>query len=715
MKKIIQKLFLLTIFLTGIANMVHANQAQGITHEKYAVIISGAGNTRYKNDCYAVNQTLLNKGYDQNHIYVAISEGYSQDLDGDGDDENIYPAGFDYLQDIFTWLLNHMTSEDDLFIYVTGPGLIHPLTGQSCIDLYGGYDLSDLGLKFMLAPIEHRTINVVMQQSYSGGFIDALMELDNIVITTACQATEVSHSMARGYFDEFTFRWVSAITGNSPYALINSNACNGPTDLNHYYDPADCIIDTDGGDYNGDGYVTMQEAFNYAERRDKAVPYESPMIDSNPGCLSRALALDELLYSDDCSATLVQGWDLYMKDNSDDYGDEPNISTNECWITNEIWFEENGEKVEVLQSGQTYDFCVQVRNRGAQTSPAGAVLYAHWTKARIGGAWPWGWTGYTYDCNGTPVRQGDLAGYDTLPPIEGGKTYIARIPWTTPESEEYRDCFEFAGDQLNELWHYCVLARIVDSQEQPDETITDMYFQDFVLNFNNVVSRNVTIMGVQNDVNLGSSSSTEVVGLANPLYGEDSGPYTLKCDISGMANWDQVANITLTFPSSFYSSQTAMTSYNCHDNGYGNYDLYDTAHFDDIYFAGNDDNFYPVIVSIDYYNYNPEQYYNFIVSLVLVDGSGVKVGGEDFEFQNYPPGMTNGIRRRDIPVEEGTVIEQQKPILPEDVLYVDIYNAQGQLLTRTTNDNIESLNLSQGIYILRKVGTEMSYSVKIIK
>ncbi len=45
----------------------------------------------------------------------------------------------------------------------------------------------------------------------------------------------------------------------------------------------------------------------------------------------------------------------------------------------------------------------------------------------------------------------------------------------------------------------------------------------------------------------------------------------------------------------------------------------------------------------------------------------------------------------------------------------EIYNAQGQLLMRTTNENIESLNLPQGVYILRKVGETQSYSIKFIK
>ena len=68
-----------------------------------------------------------------------------------------------------------------------------------------------------------------------------------------------------------------------------------------------------------------------------------------------------------------------------------------------------------------------------------------------------------------------------------------------------------------------------------------------------------------------------------------------------------------------------------------------------------------------------------------------------------------------MPAEEDGTIIKQKSAMPEDILYVDIYNAQGQLLVRSLNENMESLHPPQGVYILRKVGETQSYSVKIIK
>jgi len=155
MKKTLHKLALLVIFLVGIVNTIGATDSAPVSeiHKKYAVIINGGGNNsdfhRYWNDCSVVYQTLLNNGYYSYRTYLAIAEGNidldnpsnnisgSTDLDGNGvDDDIIYPATLDYLQDIFfTWLPNRMTSDDDLFIYVTGSGKRNATTGHSYIIL----------------------------------------------------------------------------------------------------------------------------------------------------------------------------------------------------------------------------------------------------------------------------------------------------------------------------------------------------------------------------------------------------------------------------------------------------------------------------------------------------------------------------------------------------------------------------------------------------
>ena len=710
MKKTLHKLVLLFLLIVGAVNTITA------TNEKYAVIISGnTSSERYRNDCSLIYQTLLGKGY-QGNIYVAMPNG-------NGYGNNQYNSTLDDIQYIFEELSQAMTGDDDLFIYVTGPGKRNATTGHSSITLHDGDSISDNDFTALLASLHYRTLNIVMQQDYAGGFIDDVITLDNVVITTACNATEKAQiKTPYNYVSEFTFRWVSAIIGDSPCRMLNCSVCRPNPNLHPNQDPnlyiddpynRECVVDI-YGDANGDGFATMEEAFNYAEFFDRQ--NEHPQIASNPGCLSRALALNELLYPDDCSPVLIEGWDLYMKDNGLDIGEEPNTTTTESWISNAIWCEQNGQIVDIMQSGETYNVCVRIGNRGNIASPDSAELFTHWTKATIGNTWPWGWySDSTYNCNGTPIPRGGLIGSVYLPSIGPGETYVARIPWTTPNVETYMPCLNFA-ENVAELWHYCLLARIVDEQEQPDETITDMGLREFVLDFNNVISRNVTIMSVQTD-GLSDPQLTGVVGITNPRPGEYSDPYTLKCHIEGPEDWDQLAAVRLTFAPSFYNAQTYMTGHNCQDyNHYGSFDLMDGAYFDNIYFSASDDSLYPLVLEVIYYDtYDPGDYPRFRVYLKLEDLQEQIVGGEDFYFYGDQQSTPNNIIRRDRFDENIEKEIVHKPVEPDEILYVDVYNAQGQLLMRTTNENIESLNLPQGVYILRKVGETQSYSIKFIK
>lgn len=718
MKKILYKVITLIVLLTGLTNVVHATN--------YAVIINAESNgehnhIRYWNDCSAVYQTLLSKGFSQDHIYVAMSDGTdldddylnengdpdnsSLDLNGDNYPDIQYAATRDDIEHIFLELSDAMTSDDDLFIYTVGEGRVDtfelpPQTYPyiynpiftSYLMLWEGGRLKGSDLAHMLEAIHARTINIVMQQSHSGGFIDALREMDNVVITTACGVNEKSYSMENKQYDEFTYHWVSAVKRESPYNL-------------HPYNQT--LYGTINSDDNQDGFVTMYEAYNYVLIHNTKKEFAN--IESNPDCLKYSLALDALL---DC--LLIPGWDLYMQDNPIDRGEEPNSTTEDSWVSQDIWYEKEGQKTWELLSGETYDVCVKVRNRGEETSPANAQLYVHWTKATIGGAWPWGWyEDYTYDCGGNPVSRGGVIGTVVLPSIEGGGEYVARIPWTTPDVEEYRPCYGVFGNNERELMHYCILARIVDEQEQPDETITNLGLAEFILNYNNVVSQNVILSTIQNN-GVPDSHIEEVVDITNPLPGLDSGPYTLTCSIEGVADWDHMAEIRLTFDSVFMSSQSNMTWSHCYaiNNLYGCFYLEDGALFEEIYFLGNDNNTYPIQLNIDSYtdDFSP----CFKIKLVLRDWDGYVVNGEMFEFKNDRPDLANVIRRPPYTEEPENEMEQQSVML-EDGLTIDVYNAQGMHLKHCDNCDIPSLNLPKGIYIYRMQGENQSYTKKVIK
>lgn len=691
-------------------------QRTNTTHEQYAVIISGGGDVynnhvRYWNDCSAVYQTLKNNGFTQNHIYVAMSDGtnpawdlrtgeYSYissplDLDGDNINDIQYPADYDHIEMIFDSLAGIMSSDDDLFVFVTDHGG-HIYGNMSYIVLWNGGTLHDYAFAQMIRRINARTINIVMEQCYSGGFVDDLRGMENLVITTACAANEKSYAMSMYSYDEYIYYWLTAVNGTPPFCLYP------------YYAPLPMMGNPDS---NQDGYISMGEAYQYATAMDSQ--NEHPIQESYPYCLAQSLCIGDLLNL--CGGSLlVDGSDLYIKDNIADLGEEPNTTTAYSWISEDIWFEENGQRVNTLMSGQDYDVCVRVRNRGFDLGTDQATLYVHWAKAHIGGSWPWGWTDeLQYDCRGTLVRRGEMFGMEELPRIESGASYVAKIPWTTPESEEYSSCLEFEGENIAELWHYCILARIVDEQEQPDETITDMNFRDFVLNHNNVASRNVTIMDVQND-SISEPRLTGFVGITNPTVWEDSGPYHLICNVWGPDSWEQSAIVQLTFSEHFFDNQTHLTWFGCEESGSnGCFNLGVNAYFDSIYFSSNDNQLYPIKVEVIYRDtYEAGNYPEFTISLELVNSNnGEMVGGEMFQFRNERPDLANvgeNLFNQTMQKSMG-----QTSIPQETSVY--IYNIQGQHLMNVNYSKEWLSKLPAGIYIFKEHGESPMNPIKIIK
>lgn len=705
-------------------------RTHSVTNTKYAVIINGGGEisqnyVRYWNECSAMYMTLIAHGYSRDNIFVAMSDGTDPDvdyldenmqpasspldLDGDGNDDIQYAATRDNVENIFNELANIMTGDDDLFIFMTGhgdykvrPPHYTPYYEQISFNWYilWGENEKIIHNEFpsLLEPIQARSINIVMGQNYSGGFIDALRtpinegRLNNIVFTAVCGYNETAGCLNNGNYGEFIFHWLSGVNGFAPGTMQP-------------------ISDT-ADDIHQDGFVSMEEAYYYADSHRTS--YERPLQEAHPYCLAPSLALDALL--DYCDGSfLISGWDLYMKDNPLDMGEEPNQTTEYSWLTDDIWFEKNGEKVAVLQSDSTYDVCVRVRNRGMDSSPNNATLYVHWTKAQIGGIWPDGWiSDFTHDCNGTPVPRGEQIGYEVLPSIGSGESYVAKIPWTTPNSNIYGSCSEFALDNLDGLWHYCVLARIVDDQEQPDESITNLDLRDFVLDYNNVVSRNVTIMSVQNE---GDFPKLEgYVALVNPKRRENSGPYTLHCRIDGQIDWEHLANVRLSFGSRFINAQTYLTNQNSYTNNTsGSFDLLDSALFKNIYFDGNDEALYLIKLEVIYYDtYDEGQYPEFDIYLNLWDDSQAQlVGGEQFRFRNANSGSLHIVRH----TTSNDFAENINPLnIPiEDAISIDVYDVHGQFLKHCNHCDVKSIDLPNGIYILYIQTETQSYKIKMIK
>jgi len=240
----------------------------------YAVIISGGGDNennwvRYWNDCSAMYSALVNVyNYSPSHIYVIMSDGTSSgndrvlsayqdlygywhytrdssplDLDGNGTNDINYSATKSNISTVFNTLSGILNSDDHLFVFTTDHG--GQESGDDVYMYLWGETIRDDQFADELDKVHAGKITVTMGQCNSGGFVNDLSG-DGRIISTACTVNEFSWSLANGTYDEYLYHWISAIAGETPEST-----------------------DVDADD-NNDGWVSMREAFEYANANDNA-------------------------------------------------------------------------------------------------------------------------------------------------------------------------------------------------------------------------------------------------------------------------------------------------------------------------------------------------------------------------------------------------------------------------------------------------------------
>lgn len=250
----------------------------------YAVIISGgismsSNYERYWNDCSAIYSTLINVyNYRKDQVYVLISDGKSpgndmscldgtyasspQDLDGDNEDDIDLSATKENVISVFNELSNILTENDTLFVYTTDHGGIYG-EQQSYLCLWNNGKLYDYELAQLMSNISCKAM-ICMEQCFSGGFIDNIAA-QNREICTACNHNESSYATDDLVYDEFVYHWTAAVTGQTPYGTVVN------------------------ADTNGDGQISMYEAFAYAQNHD--TQNEHPQYSSTPYNLGNNLYL----------------------------------------------------------------------------------------------------------------------------------------------------------------------------------------------------------------------------------------------------------------------------------------------------------------------------------------------------------------------------------------------------------------------------------------
>lgn len=469
-----------------------SSRDETVANRTYAIIISGGINKnvnreRYWNDCSFIYQTLVNKYHiPKKNIYPLMSDGddpaedmvksdnlsyCSQplDLDFDGIDDIKLAATKKNIKNVLTELYSILKEDDHLFVFVIDHGghdhIENTLTGidthlNSYICLWNIPSLAkkdnllyDYELKELLEPFSKKyvNLNILLGQCFSGGFIDHLDKI-NCVVATACKKDEISELKEDAPYDEFVYHWISAINSSTP----KGDAVNA--------------------DIDGNGKITMEEAFIYAKEEDKK--RETPLYSSTPLSIGEDLAFNHLPSS----------VDLYIKDSIDDTGKEPNTETKEFWISPSIWVRNQNDSIyqheNPMYSQRHREAYVYVRidNRGkADFNGQGKWLHLYWAYASTGLNADT-WKGMEF-YNGKPT--GGHLGPTSIGPIKAGGNGLVMIPWDLSGAVDVasKDCH-----------HFCLLAKITDQEAGEDLTsiIGHVYFDP--KNHNDQAQLNVSII-----------------------------------------------------------------------------------------------------------------------------------------------------------------------------------------------------------------------------
>ena len=249
--------------------------------ETYAVIISGGrskmfNHERYWNDCAFLYRTLRQDcRTPPDHVTLLMADGDSPDndmlrdgavgfassptdLDGDGKPDLTLAATRENVEEVFRQLSVTLTTDDHLFVFITDHGERDD-SGDVHLWLWGGERLSPQELGAMISQCKPQTMSVLLGQCYAGAFVTPLQG-EGRVITAACAADQMSWACKERCYDEFVYHWTCAVAQHDEQGQPVAS------------------------DTNGDGRVSMLEAFDYAVQHDRRP--ETPSLASQPATLA---------------------------------------------------------------------------------------------------------------------------------------------------------------------------------------------------------------------------------------------------------------------------------------------------------------------------------------------------------------------------------------------------------------------------------------------
>jgi len=150
---------------------------------------------------------------------------------------------------------------DNLLIHTNNHG--NRVNNTSTIISYSGDDTTptDLANAIQALP-KFSSLMVMMEQCYSGGFVQPILNASPAACTSVATAADATHTSADGAnYDPFALDWICAMALANP---DGSSLASSP-------------------DSNGDGVVSAKEAFNYALATDLGVG-DTPAYGENSFC-----------------------------------------------------------------------------------------------------------------------------------------------------------------------------------------------------------------------------------------------------------------------------------------------------------------------------------------------------------------------------------------------------------------------------------------------
>lgn len=205
-------------------------------------------------------------------------------------------------------------------------------------------------------------------------------------------------------------------------------------------------------------------------------------------------------WEQNCPQSTTAAVDLYMKDRDwiiqedRDRGEEPNIDEGPMWLSNDIWIrnEADGFTTDVhedpiARTDTAVYVYVRIRNRGFQSSLGSEQIELRWAKAATSLGWPQHWDGsMDLDPGQGQALAGDIIDAQPINSIKAQGHTIVEFIWYPPNPSDYNGI-------NSEPWHFCLLARIVASND-PMTFNEAGDLNSNVKNNNNIVWKNVNII-----------------------------------------------------------------------------------------------------------------------------------------------------------------------------------------------------------------------------